>query len=150
MGNIAALQAIWPTLPGLPTMQKLTILNNKMVPGPPQDISTVVLSDFLTSKNILQSITEYVYKGTNQSALIGCNYLLVLLSGSIIHTSIPTNFAAVQQLGAGLLADPVTGVTQADVIELLSIVAPPTVWWKVNGFEGPISLTELIAAGNLY
>jgi hypothetical protein len=33
---------------------------------------------------------------------------------------------------------------------MMALVTPPASWWSVNGFAGPIAITDLIAAGNLY
>jgi hypothetical protein len=152
VGNLTALQTAWATLPAGATTQKLQAINTMTVAGPPQDITVSVLENFLISNNLLQPVTTYVTKGQNQSALIGCNYLLALIAQStpVIHTSIPANFAAVQQLGAGLLADPATGVNQGHITALIAIIAPPILWWQANGFSGAISITDLIAAGNLF
>jgi hypothetical protein len=110
------------------------------------------LETFLIAHNILNSITIYATSGTNQSAMIGCNYLLALMASTnpMLHTSIPANFAAVQQLGVGLLADPATGVTQEMLNQLIGMISPPTPWWQVNGFSTGVTVTDLIAAGNLY
>lgn len=150
-GNILALQAIWPSLIG-PTAQKLMALNIKQVPGTPQDITVATLEKFLIDNNLLAPITTYVTSGTNPLALIGCNYLLAMMSGPspILTTSKPANFLAVQQLGTGLLADPATGVTSPLLAQLIGLIAPPIPWWQANGFSGAITVTDLIAAGNLF
>jgi len=150
-GNLTALQATWATLTG-PTVQKLAVLNSMMVPGPPQDVTITIMENFLISHNLLQPVTDYVAKGTNPSALIGCNYFLALLAAGdpVIHTSIPANFAAVQQIGAGLLADSATGFTQQHLVEMIGLIATPMPWWQANGFSGSVTVTDLIAAGDLF
>ena len=152
MGDLAALQAVWPTLNPGTTAQKLAQLNTMLIPGPPRDISIASLETFLIAHNILNPITAYATNGTNPNALIGCNYLIAMMAASnpIIHTSIPANFAAVQQLGAGLLADPATGVTNEMLAQLIGMISPPTPWWQVNGFTTGVTVTDLIAAGNLF
>jgi hypothetical protein len=150
-GNISALQAIWPTLTGS-TAQKLSALNVTMVPGTPQDITIAALENFLITNNLLNPVTTYVSKGTNQLALIGCNYLLALLASPspVLATSQPANFLAIQQLGSGLLADPATGVTAAHLSQMIGMIAPSVPWWQANGFSAAVSVTDLIAAGDLY
>jgi hypothetical protein len=154
MGNSAALQTVWATLSGT-TAQKLTAINAMTAPGPPQDIQISTLQDFLTTNNLLTPITAYVSNGgpqSVQSSLIACNYIIAILSAidPTIHASIPANFAAIQQLGPGLLADPGTGVTPQSLAAMMALITPPAPWWQVNGFAGPITITELIAAGNLF
>jgi hypothetical protein len=151
MGDLNALRTTWTTLTGT-TAQKLAALNTMKVNGPPQDISTATLGSFLSNNGLLAPITAYLSNGQNQTALIACNYLnAILASGDpVIHTSNPANFAAVAQLGPGLLADPATGVTPQLLAGLMALIAPPALWWQVNGFSGAITITDLIAAGNLY
>ena len=153
MGNLTALKATWTTLTGT-TAQKLVTLNAMTVPGSPQDITVTALNSFLTTNNILTPVTAYASRGPNavQPALIACNYLVAILAATdpTIHTSVPENFAAIQQLGQGLLADPATGVTPTLLAAMMAMVTPSATWWSVNGFSGPITITDLIAAGNLY
>ena len=153
MGNLAALQATWATLSGT-TAQKLASINALMVPGPPQDTTITALQTLLTANNLIAPITAYIARGPNavQTALIACNYLIAILAATdqTIHTSMPANFAAVQQLGQGLLSDPATGVTPQALQAMMALIQPSATWWSVNGFSGPITITELIAAGNLY
>ena len=153
MGDLKALQTTWATLTGT-TAQKLATLNAMTVPGAPQDITITTLSNFLTTNNLLAPITAYASRGPNavQTALIACNYLIAILSATdpTIHTSMPANFAAIKQLGPGLLADPATSVTPQLLAGMMALVTPSATWWSVNGFTGPLTITDLIAAGNLY
>lgn len=151
MGDLNALKTIWPTLTGT-TAQKLSALNAMKVTGPPQDISIATLQTFLSQNNLLGPITAYLSNGQNPAALIACNYLNAILAAGdpVIHTSIPANFAAVSQIGPGLLADAATGVTPQLLAGMMALIAPPALWWQVNGFSSSITITELIAAGNLY
>lgn len=153
MGDLSALKATWVALSGT-TAQKLTALNALQVTGPPQDITVAALQNFLTTNNLQAPIASYAERGPNavQSALIACNYITAMLAASdpIIHSSIPANYAAIEQLGPGLLADPATGVTPQLLAGMMALITPQTSWWQANGFAAEITVTDLIAAGNLY
>ena len=99
-----------------------------------QDIAISTLESFISSNNLLAPITAYASSGTNQSALIACNYIAAMLSAAdpVIHTSVPANFAAIQLLGPGLIADPATGVTSQLLTQMMALIAPPTSWWSAK------------------
>lgn len=153
MGDLTALKATWAMLSGT-TAQKLVALNALQVTGPPQDITVTALQTFLAANNLQAPLQAYAARGPNavQSALIAANYITAMLAATdpVIHTSVPANFAAVEQLGPGLLADPATGVTAPLLAEMMALISPPIAWWQVNGFSSPVTVTDLIAAGNLY
>lgn len=153
MGDLNALRMAWPSLTGT-TAQKLATLNAMQVPGPSQDITVATLQTFITSNGLEAPLAAYVARGPNavQPALIACNYLLAILAASdpIIHTSIPSNFATVEQLGQALLTDPATGITPTLLTQMIALIQPPALWWQVHGFAAAVSITDLIAAGNLY
>lgn len=164
-GNISALQTAWSTLEGT-TAQKLVLLNAATAIGPPQDIKVGTLKNFLNANGLIVAANSYVANGTNTDALLGCNYILALLvtppmangmpysyvaaNNFMLQTSLPANFAAIQTLAPGLLADPLTGWTVALLNQMIAIIAPPVPWWQANGFSGPITVTDLIAAGDLF
>jgi hypothetical protein len=46
-------------------------------------------------------------------------------------------------------ADARTGVTAGNVTAFNAICQSPIPWWQANGFSAPVTLFDLMAAGNL-
>lgn len=154
---MSALTDIWATLPEGTTLSKLNTLNAMMVPSPTQvDVSIHEVADYLAGVNKMQGLSDYIASPPPDAipqAVVGANYLLVILSGTdgpIITTSRADTFQMVQDFLAALMADPRTGITQDDVDVLLAKITPPVPWWHANGYPAPIGIMDLIAAGNLF
>lgn len=157
-GNFTALAAVWATFPAaLSTSAKLTQLNSTTTPGPAQDVSRNAIKSILSGAGILATLQAYIASpSATQPALAATNYLLALITyeaqtiGDVLQTSNPSNLAMIEQLVPNLLADPANGMTMAILDQIMALITPNVPWWQANGFSGPVLVSDLIAAGNLF
>jgi hypothetical protein len=63
------------------TIQKLSAINNSLVPGPSKDVNRADIKTVLVSNGAYAAMKAYVANpgGANQQALIACNYLLAIV-----------------------------------------------------------------------
>ena len=90
-----------------------------------------------------------------QPCLMATNYLLALIEfeASItdtLATSVQSNLDMINSLVDGLLQDGRNGITADILAQVMTLITPSIPWWKANGFPGPILVSDLIAAGNLF
>jgi hypothetical protein len=158
-GDYTALTTAWQALPAtMTTIQKLSAINNSLVPGPSKDVNRTDIKTVLVSNSAYAAMKAYVANpgGSNQQALIACNYLLAIVDyepgtvGPVLATSNPTNLATINALLPGLTADPNTGVTPVTINALSSLITPLVPWWQMHGFFMPVTVADLAAAGNLF
>ena len=158
-GDYTALTTAWQALPAtMTTIQKLSAINNTLVPGPSKDVNRADIKTVLVSNGAYAAIKAYIANpgAANQQALIACNYLLAIVDyepgtvGPVLATSNPTNLATINALLPGLTADPNTGVTQATINALMALITPLVPWWQMHGFSMPVTVADLAAAGNLF
>jgi hypothetical protein len=151
-GDLAALKTTWSGIGGSTTSKKLAILNAMMVAGPAIDVDLSVVSNFLSNNNKLQGVLAFVNNTPatpDANALLAANYLVALLAGSdgtMMPTgSVPGLLAILSQISA----DARTGITAGNVTAFNNICTSKIPWWQANGFSGPVTVANLIAAGNL-
>lgn len=136
MAYYDALIAKWPTLTPGTTAAKITQLNATTVAiGGPQKIT-------LAPSAILNAI---VFADLASLTQLQVSQLTLLLAGTSVDVSQGTTIrAGIQALFAG---------KTATLIALGALVAaadtPSIPWWQANGYTGPFSAPDLIAAGNL-
>lgn len=156
-GNLTALATQWGTYPAsMTTSDKLSALNLLKVAGPATDVSRTAIKTILGPQMIVH-LTNYIASAAaTQPCLTATNYLLALISndavalGDTLKTSDPTILSEIQSLAPNLLADPKNGMTQPRLNRIMALITPPIPWWQVNGFSGPVVVSDLIAAGNLF
>jgi hypothetical protein len=155
MGNIAALQSIWPSLSGT-TKQKLASLNDMMVAGPSQDVPCAQIWTYLAQRGLIAKLEAYAAnppQGAAPQTVMSVNYMLAMLADTArdkFATSDPVVLSQAQAFAAALVADPATGVSQSDGNALLAMTQTKAPWWEANGYTKPIGIDDLIEAGNLY
>lgn len=157
-GDLTALQARWATFQtSSSTSDKMALLNGAIVPGPAKDVSRAAIKAILTGAGALATMQAYVVSpSATQPALAATNYLLALVLfeadavGDILQTSLPANLAMIEEVRPNLLTDPANGMTAAILDQIMALITPPVPWWRANGFSGPILVSDLIAAGNLF
>jgi hypothetical protein len=148
-----ALASAWSGLAGNTTVKKLQAINATLSSGEPSDLPLNVVSDFVRNSGKLPGIASFVNNppaSPDATALLAANYLLVLILGGA-DSIIPA--ASVQPLLTildNISADPRTGVGAAAVTAFNNICIPTVPWWQANGFNGPVTLFDLMAAGNLF
>ena len=137
MTYYAALAAKWATLSPDTTANKLLALNNLTVTG------TIPTTFYITGDKILNCINYAEFKAltaAQQSNVLA----LCRVPGNLLGGSSNTSFIV-----DGMIIDyfPGAGPTIAALTALAQAATIP--WWQSVGSNGPISLTDLIAAGNL-
>lgn len=151
--QVAALQAVWPSLTATNTLTRLAQLNAMMVAGPLQDVAASVIETYLINHNRRTALFNFVTNtpsSPNAQALLAANYLYAILQGvdgGLFRASTEPGLLA---LMAGLTADARTGVTAGDITALNGVAQPQASWWSANGFAAPVGLPDLMAAGNLF
>lgn len=135
MAYYDALVAKWATLSPGSTAQKLAAINAATVAGAPQRA-------VLAPSQILNAIAFADLAALTQ---LQVTQLTLLLAGSSVDASAGTSIrAGIQALFSGktaTLANPGTLVAPFD--------NPVVPWWQANGYTGPFSNADLVAAGNL-
>lgn len=156
MAYYDALKTAWAALPsGDTTAQKLTAINAATVAGPAQDVPIGDVVAYLALQGKLSGLQAYVMAGTgNATALTAAKELLTLLSTpsvTVFRMSNAETYATVQNFLEDLAADSGSGsgITSADVTNLLALAATAEPWWQSAGYTSPISLNDLEAAGGL-
>lgn len=156
-GNYTALSTIWATYPAsMSTSQKMAALNATIVPGPAVNVSRTSIKAILQGAGVLDTMQAYIANpAATQPALTATNYLLAVIIfeatlGDVLQTSVPANLTMIENLGPDLLADPANGMTQAILTQIMNLITPGVPWWQANGFSGPVLVSDLIAAGNLF
>jgi hypothetical protein len=156
--TITALRAKWAAYPSsMTTSDKLAALNSLSVPGPARDVQRSEIKKVLQGGGVFDRMQAYVANpaAATQPCLTATNYILALVTyeaslNPVLATSIPANLAAIQVLVPNLLADPANGMTPATLTAVMALITPGVPWWQANGFSGPILVSDLIAAGNLF
>lgn len=137
MAYYTALINQWASLTPGTTAQKLTQLNAMTVTG------SVPTSFFVTGDKLLNCInwTEFnALTAQQQSNILAlCQVPGGLLGGS-------TNTAFIVD-GMILAYFPIAGPTIAALTALAQATVQP--WWQANGYPGPITNNDLVAAGGL-
>lgn len=133
-GYYNALIAKWPTVPGATEEEKLANLNAEMVPGPdntlvalpPSEIINCFDSaDFATIPSADIQKLLLILSGTEVDVSKGSNIRKIILNIFNGKTATITNFQAFQD--------------KHDKTQIP--------WWQANGYHGPISHNDLVAAG---
>lgn len=151
-GNLTALASTWAGLSGS-TTKKLAVINALTVVGPTVDIDLDAIENFLVTSNKIVGLRAFVNQtppNPDAGALLAASYLLALLNGSDGPKLRAASQPGLLTILAGLSADARTGISAANVTALNAKCAPAVPWWQANGFGGPITVGDLIAAGNLF
>lgn len=152
--NVEALKTVWASLSG-PTYAKLAALEAIKVAGPPRDVSLQDVENYLCTDGKIATMRDFVHTppvDADPRALIAANYLVALIQNGtpMLITSDATTLAQVMTFLAMMTLDPRTGITADDASALLAMTASEVPWWQAHGFDGPINVKDLIAAGNLF
>lgn len=157
-GNLTALQTVWATFPAtMTTSDKLSLLNSKIVPGPPKDVRRSEIKKILSASGALPTMAAYVASpvgATSHDCLVATNYLFALITyeatlGDILATSDVTNLNTIEGMVQNLLLEAANGMTQPVIDAVMALITPGVPWWQANGFTGPVLVSDLIAAGSL-
>lgn len=152
-GSITALQTTWAGLGAGSTLTKLGTINAMVVANTPQDISVEPVRSYITNKGKMAGLLTFVNNTPSTplgGSLLACNYLLAILNGADGGYLRAGTESGLLTILSGITDDARTGFVAADVTALNSIVTSPKVpWWQANGYSTPITLADLIAAGNL-
>ncbi|WP_439398656.1 hypothetical protein ACRQ5Q_14990 [Bradyrhizobium sp. PMVTL-01] len=161
-GDLTALSTQWATYPStMTTIEKLSAINGSIAPGPPVDVLRSEVKKILSVGGALLKMQAYVSNpaaATSQPCLMASNYLLALIAyepslpsmSDTLKTSDQTNLNIIQAMIPNLMADPTNGMTQQIMDQIMALINPNVPWWKANGFSGPIVVSDLIAAGDLF
>lgn len=148
-----ALSAAWTGLAGNTTVKKLQAINVLTASGQASDLPLSIIVDFIRNSGKLAGISSFANNPPatpDATALLAANYLLVLLSGGAGSTIPAASIAPLLAILDAISADARTGVTAGNVTAFNNICMPSIPWWQAHGFSGPITLFDLIAAGNLF
>lgn len=152
-GDLVALASTWSGLANGSTSTKLTAINALLISGPTVDIDLGIVQGFLKNNGKMPGLLAFVNNtpsSPNPLALQAANYLLAILSGSdgpLLKTASTPGLLAILD---NLSADARTGITAGNVTAFNNVCTPKVPWWQANGFDGPIDISDLIAAGNLF
>lgn len=157
-GNLQALAEVWVTLPAGSTSEKLALLNTKMVSGPARDVRRSEIRKILTATGAMPKMQAYVANpaaAQQPPCLLATNYLIALVTyeatiTDTLQTSDPVNLNNIEGMVPNLLLEPVNGLTQEIMGAIMALITPNVLWWQANGFSGPVLISDLIAAGNLF
>ena len=154
-----ALSNIWAGLSGSDA-SKLAQINAMMVAGPNVDISISVVAGYLLLRGIYPTIVAFAGGSpsgnqVHDAALVAAKTFVawITLQGAPdVHMSQPDVFAAFNQLSAVMVAQETaspgsTGFTQADADGLLALAQTQIPWWQANGFDGPVTASDVANAG---
>ena len=118
-----------------------------------QDLPVSTILNYLTAVNKLQTLYNFVLSppsSPNAQALLAANYLHAILQGvdgGFFRASTEPQLLTVM---AGLAQDARTGITAADLTALNNATLLPVLWYTLNGWSGPVGLSDLMQAGNLF
>jgi hypothetical protein len=139
------------------TSDKMLQLNGTIVPGPAMDVSRAAIKATLAGGGTLVAMEHYITNpAATQPALRATNYILALIDfeasavGDMLPTSVPGNLTMIERFVPNLLADPANGMTVDMINQVMALITPPIPWWQANGFQGPVLVSDLITAGNLF
>lgn len=133
-GYYNALIAKWPTVPGATEEEKLVNLNAETVPGPDNDLVDVPPSEIINCFDSADFLT--IPSGDIQK-------LLLVLSGATVNVSKGSN---IRKIILGIFNGKTATITNFQAFQdKHDKTAIP--WWQANGYGGPISHNDLVAAG---
>jgi hypothetical protein len=139
MAYYDALVAQWPSLTGT-TAQKLTAINAMTVAGPYAPSPVLDVMTYLRSNNLWMPIKAAVATSAGAAAAVDYN------SDPRVET-----LDATLPASQGMLADLVAHalLTQAQALAIVALGVPQLPWWQDNGYTGPFTAPDLLAAGGL-
>ena len=137
------------------TPQKLALLNAWTVAGPPQDIPMASVVAYLALNGKLAGLQAYAASAASGAtfltqAQVAARELVALMSVPSItafEMSNPAIYAGVSGFLTALAGDSVSGITSADVSNLMAMSATAKPWWQAQGYGGPLNANDLDAAG---
>lgn len=153
MPNYAPLTAIWPNVSGTDDPTKLATLNAMTAAGQARDVSVSAIVGYLGLQGKLKPLINYAATpGTTAIAAAAAvaEALVTLLQSPNapgFQMSNATVYTTVSGMLATLASDPLSGITATDQTNLLALAAATAPWWQVNGFNGPLNLNDIAAAG---
>lgn len=154
MSYYDALIAKWATLTGS-TDEKLAAINSEMVDGPKQDVPVSAITGYLALNLKLAPLIAYADSppagAIAGSTLCARNLVAVfrLPQPPAFGTSDPTTYDALSAALDAIIADPLSGLTQADGVALMALADTQILWREANGYSTPISVYDLQQAGGL-
>lgn len=154
MAYYDALIQKWSTLTGA-TDEKIAAINAEMVDGPMQDVTVSAITGYLALNLKLAPLIDYAEhppSGAVPSSLIAARNLVAVFRLPQPPAFGTSNSAIYAALGAALdaiIADPLSGLTQADGVALMALADTSVNWWRANGYSSPVGHSDLEAAGGL-
>lgn len=154
MAYYTALTVEWATLTGT-TLQKLTAINALTVSGAAQDVPASALVGYLALQAKLGTFKAYAASPPSGASLIAVTAaqelfaVLAMPCFSTFQTSVPEVLSALSAWINACASDDNTGITAADVTNILSLAATQVPWWQANGYPRPLDSGDLILAGDL-
>lgn len=152
-GSLTALATTWAGLSGT-TVAKLATINAMTVAGPLQDVSVGTILQYLVSHGRIAGLNSFVNATPSNpvpAALLAASYLQAILAGadgSTVRFASQTGLLAILN---HLTDDARIGITAGDITALNNAASTPAApWWQSNGFSGPIQVSDLINAGDLF
>jgi hypothetical protein len=148
-GDLTALASTWAGLGGTTTLAKLQAINSLNVASS-HDVAMDTISSFIRNSGKLAGITSFATNPPSTpdaTALKACNYFLAVLAGYAGVTIPAAQVPALLTILDAVANDARTGIASATALN--AICQSPIPWWQANGFSAPITLYDLMAAGNL-
>lgn len=148
----AALKAKWETLVGT-TDEKLSDINSEIVAGPKQAVNVAEVTGYLATNLKLASLMEYSDtppNGALPESVAAAQNLVALFrlpQPPAFRTDLPNIYQVIESALTALADDALSGISQADVDNLLALADTSVHWWAANGYPEPINNTNLSQAG---
>ena len=150
-GKVVPPNVTGDALSGLTTEQQLDMINDWVVfSSERDDVDAKAVIRYLFTNNKFLQLKIYTSNPPNTSAGIAATQLLALLSiptFTQFEMSDSTLYNYVDDMLTAMAGDVNTGITNEDVVNLLSLAHHYNPWWQVNGYSGPFSQNDLDAAG---
>lgn len=153
MSYYTALLNKWPSVQGADLAAKLAALDAETVAGPNIDVAIGDIVGYLAIGGKIAPLQDYAASTqtvSNKNAVDAARTFFVLINTpriSVMQTSVPSVYAAVQGFLSTISADAASGITTNDVQAILGMAATTMPWWQANGYSSPIGTGDLEAAG---
>jgi hypothetical protein len=159
MAYYDALKATWATLPSSDsTAQKLAAINAMTVAGPNVDVPVSAVVGYLGLNGRLSTLSKYAGNAPATSAGVAGAELVAIINcpnAPDFASSNSTTYQIIQEMLTALAGDANSGISSADVTNLLGLAATTIRWWEATVAEGggglssPVTPDDLAAAGGL-
>jgi len=139
MSYYDALVTQWAALTGT-TDQKLSAINALTVAGTSAPIPLIAVMTYLRTNNLWMPIKAAVATSAGAAAAVDYN-------SDMRVTSLDASLPIVQAMIADLVGHSL--LTTAQALSLVALGIPQLPWWQANGYTGPFSASDLLAAGGI-